>query len=96
MVQRVYSIGGNFRTNFLKKLLKINSAIKQFDSIYTLNEKSKKVIESIGNKNTIVCGDLRFDADIPKLSKKASDNISKFIDNKTCLSLVAHGGKMKT
>jgi 3-deoxy-D-manno-octulosonic-acid transferase len=82
---RVYSIGGNFRTNFLKKLLKINSAIKQFDSIYTLNEKSKKVIESIGNKNTIVCGDLRFDADIPKLTKKASENISKFIDNKTCI-----------
>lgn len=82
---KVYSIGGNFRTNFLKKLLKINSAIKQFDSIYTLNEKSKKVIESIGNKNTIVCGDLRFDADIPKLSRIASENISKFIDNKTCI-----------
>ena len=82
---KVYSVGGNFRTNFLKKLLKINSAIKQFDSIYTLNEKSKKVIESIGNKNTIVCGDLRFDADIPKLTKKASENISKFIDNKTCI-----------
>ena len=82
---KVYSIGGNFRTNFLKKLLKINSGIKQFDSIYTLNDKSKKVIESIGNKNTIVCGDLRFDADIPKLSRKASDNIKKFLDNKICL-----------
>ena len=82
---KVYSIGGNFRTNFLKKLLKINSGIKQFDSIYTLNNKSKKVIESIGNKNTIVCGDLRFDADIPKLSRIASENISKFIDNKTCI-----------
>jgi 3-deoxy-D-manno-octulosonic-acid transferase len=82
---KVYSIGGNFRTNFLKKLLKINSAIKQFDSIYTLNEKSKKVIESIGNKNTIVCGDLRFDADIPKLSRIASDNIKKFLENKTCI-----------
>ena len=82
---KVYSIGGNFRTNFLKKLLKIDSGIKQFDSIYTLNDKSKKGIESVGNKNTIVCGDLRFDADIPKLTKKASENISKFIDNKTSI-----------
>ena len=82
---KVYSIGGNFRTNFLKEFLKINSGIKQFDRIYTINEKSKKVIESIGNKNTIVCGDLRFDADILKLTKKASENIKKFIDNKKCI-----------
>ncbi len=82
---KVYSVGGNFRTNFLKKLLKINLGIKQFDTIYTLNKKSKKVIESIGNQNTIVCGDLRFDADIPKLTKKTSENIKKFIDNKICI-----------
>ena len=43
------------------------------------------MIESIGNKNAIVCGDLRFDADIPKLSRIASDNIKKFLENKTCL-----------
>ncbi len=82
---KVYSVGGNFRTNFLKKLLKINLGINQFDTIYTLNKKSKKVIESIGNQNTIVCGDLRFDADIPKLTKKTSENIKKFIDNKKCI-----------
>ena len=82
---KVYSIGGNFRTNFLKGFFKINSGIKDFDSIYTLNEKSKKTIEAVGNKNTIVCGDLRFDADIPKLTKKNHDNISKFIDNKKCI-----------
>ena len=82
---KVYSIGGNFRTNFLKGFFKINSGIKDFDSIYTLNEKSKKTIEAVGNKNTIVCGDLRFDADIPKLTKKNHYNISKFIDNKKCI-----------
>ncbi len=39
---KVYSIGGNFKINFLKEFFKINSGIRQFDSIYTLNEKSKK------------------------------------------------------
>ena len=82
---KVYSIGGNFRTNFLKERLKINSGIKQFDSIYVLNEKSKKVIENIGNKNVSVCGDLRFDADIPKLKKYTSNIINRFIDNKFCI-----------
>ena len=82
---KVYSVGGNFRTNFFKELFKINLGIKGFDTIYTLNEKSKKTIEAIGNKNTIVCGDLRFDADIPKLTQKASVNIKKFIDNKACI-----------
>ena len=82
---KVYSIGGNFKINFLKEFFKINSGIRQFDSIYTLNEKSKKKIEAIGNKNTIVCGDLRFDTDIPKLTKKASDNVSRFIDDKNCI-----------
>jgi 3-deoxy-D-manno-octulosonic-acid transferase len=82
---KVYSIGGNFKFSFLKKIIKINSAIKSFDSIYVLNEKSKKVIENIGNKNVSVCGDLRFDADIPKLKKYTSNIINRFIDNKFCI-----------
>ena len=47
----LYSIGGNFKNSFLKRFFKINSSIKQFDKIYTLNDESKKVIENIGNKN---------------------------------------------
>tara|TARA_B100000900_G_scaffold194363_1_gene164374 strand:+ start:1379 stop:2632 length:1254 start_codon:yes stop_codon:yes gene_type:complete len=82
---KVYSVGGSFKTNFLKEFFRINSGLKAFDSIYTLNEKSKKIIEGIGNKKTIVCGDLRFDADIPKLTKKASEDIMKFIDHKRCI-----------
>ena len=43
------------------------------------------MIESIGNKNAIVCGDLRFDADISKLNKQTSKTINSFIDDKTCI-----------
>ena len=82
---KVYSIGGNFRSNFSKKIFRINSGIKQFDKIFTLNEKSKRTVEAIGNKNATVCGDLRFDADIPKLKKQTAEIINKFIDNKTCI-----------
>jgi len=82
---KVYSIAGDFRSNLSKKIFGINSGIKQFDKIFTLNEKSKKTVEAIGNKNATVCGDLRFDADIPKLKKETADIINKFIDNKTCI-----------
>ena len=71
--------------SFLKRFFKINSSIKQFDKIYTLNDESKKVIENIGNNNVIVCGDLRFDADISKLNKQTSKTINSFIDDKTCI-----------
>ena len=39
---KVYSVGGNFSSNYLKKLFKINSAIKEFDSVFVLNKRSKK------------------------------------------------------
>ena len=81
----LYSIGGDFKNSFLKRFFKINSSIKQFDKIYTLNDESKKVIENIGNNNVIVCGDLRFDADISKLNKQTSKTINSFIDDKSCI-----------
>ena len=82
---KVYSAGGNFSSNYLKKIFKINSAIKEFDSIFVLNENSKKVVEQIGNQNVIVIGDLRYDTVIPKLSKEADEIIKGFIDNNNCV-----------
>jgi len=82
---KLYSVGGNFSSNYLKKLFKINSAINEFDSIFVLNEKSKKVVEQIGNQNVIVVGDLRYDAVIPKLKKETSEIVERFIDNKNCI-----------
>ncbi len=82
---KVYSVGGNFSSNYLKKLFKINSAINEFDSIFVLNEKSKKVVEQIGNQNVIVVGDLRYDTVIPKLKKETNEIVERFIDNNNCV-----------
>ena len=82
---KVYSVGGNFSSNYLKKLFKINSAINEFDSIFVLNEKSKKVVEQIGNQNVIVVGDLRYDTVITKLKKETNEIVERFIDNNNCV-----------
>ena len=82
---KVYSVGGNFSSNYLKKLFKINSAIKEFDSIFVLNERSKKIVEDIGNHNVIVVGDLRYDTVIPKLKNETNKIIERFIDDNNCI-----------
>ncbi len=82
---KVYSIGGNFRYNFLKKIINFNSAIKKLDAIFVSNEKSQKLIKNIGNKNVFICGDLRFDSIIPSLNNKENKIISEFINNKKCI-----------
>jgi len=82
---KVYSVGGNFSSNYLKKIFKINLAIKEFDSIFVLNERSKKIVENIGNQNVIVVGDLRYDTVIPKLNKETNKIIERFIDDNNCI-----------
>ena len=82
---KLYSVGGNFSSNYLKKLFKINSAIKEFDFIFVLNESSKKIVEYIGNQNVIVIGDLRYDTIIPKLKNKTNKIIERFIDDNNCI-----------
>ena len=82
---KVYSAGGNFTSNYLKKIFKINLAIKRFDSIFVLNERSKNIIEGIGNQNVFVVGDLRYDNTIPKLKNKSKKVIETFIDNNNCV-----------
>ena len=82
---KVYSVGGNFSTNYLKKLFKINSAINEFDSIFVLNEKSKEVVEQVGNQNVIVVGDLRYDTVIPQLKNETKKIIERFIDDNNCV-----------
>ena len=82
---KVYSVGGNFSSNYLKKLFKINSAIKEFDSIFVLNEKSKKIVEDIGNQKVIVVGDLRYDTVIPKLKNETNKIIERFIVDNNCI-----------
>jgi len=82
---KVYSIGSSFKLNYLKKIFKINSAIKAFDLIFVVNENSKKIVEKIGNKNVIVCGDLRFDSVIEKLDNKTDNLVDSFIGNNDCI-----------
>ena len=82
---KLYSVGGNFSSNYLKKLFKINSAIKEFDFIFVLNESSKKIVEYIGNQNVIVIGDLRYDIIIPKLKNETNKIIERFIDDNNCI-----------
>ena len=82
---KVYSVGGNFSANYLKKIFKINSAIKRFDSMFVLNERSKNIVEGIGNQNVFVVGDLRYDNTIPKLKNKTKKVIESFIDNNNCV-----------
>ena len=82
---KVYSVGGNFSSNYLKKLFKINSAINEFDSIFVLNEKSKEVVEQVGNQNVIVVGDLRYDTVIPQLKNETKKIIERFIDDNNCV-----------
>ena len=82
---KVYSVGGNFRLNYLKKIFKINAALKEIDFIYVINEESRKIIKDIGNKNVIVCGDLRYDSLIPILDKNSEKIIKTFIDGKDCI-----------
>ncbi len=82
---KLYSVGGNFSSNYLKKLFKINSAIKEFDLIFVLNESSKKIVEYIGNQNVIVIGDLRYDTIIPKLKNETNKIIERFIDDNNCI-----------
>ena len=82
---KVYSAGGNFSSNYLKKLFKINSAIKEFDSVFVLNKRSKKIVEDIGNHNVIVVGDLRYDTVIPKLKNETNEIIERFIDDNNCI-----------
>ena len=82
---KVYSVGGNFSSNYLKKLFKINSAINEFDFVFVLNENSKKIVEYIGNKNVVVIGDLRYETVIPKLKNETNKLIESFIDNNNCV-----------
>jgi len=82
---KVYSVGGNFSSNYLKKFFKINSAINEFDSIFVLNERSKKIVENIGNHNVIIVGDLRYDSVIPQLKNETKKIIERFIDGNNCV-----------
>ena len=82
---KVYSVGGNFQYNFLKKLINFDSAIKQLDAIFVSNENSKKLIEQTVNKNVFICGDLRYDSIISDLNDKEKKIISEFINSKKCI-----------
>ena len=83
---KVYSVGGNFQNNFFKKRTSyFSSSIKKLDTVFVVNENSKNLIEHYGNKNVVICGDLRYDNVIPNLIKEHEEIISKFIDGKRCI-----------
>ncbi|MCH1485365.1 MAG: 3-deoxy-D-manno-octulosonic acid transferase [Flavobacteriaceae bacterium] len=83
---KVYSVGGNFQNNFFKKRTSyFSSSIKKLDTVFVVNENSKNLIENYGNKNVVICGDLRYDNVIPNLTQEHEGIISEFIDGKRCI-----------
>jgi len=82
-------ISAAFRKNqsyfkFYGKSLK--SALFAFDHIFTQNEISKKLLESINYKTVSVSGDTRFDRVSSQLELNNNlDFIEKFKDNKICI-----------
>tara|TARA_B100001142_G_scaffold178452_1_gene178040 strand:- start:835 stop:1632 length:798 start_codon:yes stop_codon:yes gene_type:complete len=83
---KVYSVGGNFQNNFFKKRTSyFSSSIKKIDTVFVVNENSKNLIEYYGNKNVVICGDLRYDNVIPNLTQEHEGIISEFIDGKRCI-----------
>lgn len=86
---RAILISASFRKNqsyfkFYGKQLK--NALFAFEHIFTQNEVSKTLLESINYNQVTVSGDTRFDRVFSQLSQHNSlDFIDTFKDNKTCI-----------
>ena len=59
--------------------------MKKFDRIFVLNKSSKKILNRIDKKKITVIGDLRFDSNIPSLSKSFKKIIKRFINGRQCI-----------
>lgn len=83
---KTYLISGIFRENqmFFKWYGSFyRNALKTFDYFFVQNEKSKKLIQSIGFNNVKISGDTRFDRVVSILERDNSlDFIKEFKDNK--------------
>jgi 3-deoxy-D-manno-octulosonic-acid transferase len=83
---KTYLISGIFRENqmFFKWYGSFyRNALKTFDYFFVQNEKSKKLIQSIGYTNVKISGDTRFDRVVAILERDNSlDFIEEFKDNK--------------
>ena len=86
---KTYLISGIFRENqmFFKWYGSFyRKALKTFDYFFVQNEKSKKLIQSIGFTNVKISGDTRFDRVVAILERDNSlDFIEEFKDNKTTI-----------
>lgn len=86
---KTYLISGIFRENqmFFKWYGSFyRNALKTFDYFFVQNEKSKKLIQSIGYTNVKISGDTRFDRVVAILERDNSlDFIEEFKDNKTTI-----------
>lgn len=86
---KTYLISGIFRENqmFFKWYGSFyRKALKSFDYFFVQNEKSKKLIQSIGFTNVKISGDTRFDRVVAILERDNSlDFIEEFKDNKTTI-----------
>ena len=86
---KTYLISGIFRENqmFFKWYgSSYRKALKTFDYFFVQNEKSKKLIQSIGFTNVKISGDTRFDRVVAILERDNSlDFIEEFKDNKTTI-----------
>ena len=86
---KTYLISGIFRENqmFFKWYGSFyRNALKTFDYFFVQNEKSKKLVQSIGHTNVKISGDTRFDRVVAILERDNSlDFIEEFKDNKTTI-----------
>lgn len=82
-------ICGLFREGQLKFSWPFNflaNSILKFDYILVQDEKSKKIIQTLGHKNTYLCGDTRFDRVYDTMSQDDSiEIIEEFKGNKLCM-----------
>ena len=86
---KTYLISGIFRENqmFFKWYGSFyRNALKTFDYFFVQNEKSKKLVQSIGFNNVTISGDTRFDRVAAILERDNSlDFIEQFKDNKATI-----------
>ena len=86
---KTYLISGIFRENqvFFKWYGGFyRNALNTFDYFFVQNEKSKKLLQSIGFNNVKISGDTRFDRVVSILERDNSlDFIEEFKDNKTTI-----------
>jgi len=86
---KIYSVSAIFRKNqiYFKVYGRFyRNILKNFSHIFLQDENSKELLQSIGIKNTTVCGDLRYDRVFQNKTKAARNEVLEdFLQNEKAL-----------